>query len=212
MGTIINCKYCGKERHYLRNNKEIFCSRECAFAHKARPPKTKILSECPNCGRIFSGRLKNSYCSDDCRKEKARKNDYLNAKRKKVISTYICSQCGAITETRYGVKRRNFCSYECGLKFSRKIEKAKRRARLTGCICERVDPIAVFNRDRWRCQLCKKKLKPFNRGTYKDSAPELDHIIPLSRGGDHSYQNTQCVCRKCNAKKSSKEIGQLRLF
>lgn len=70
----------------------------------------------------------------------------------------------------------------------------------------------VFQRDGWRCQLCGKKLNPKHRGTYKDDAPELDHIIPWAAGGEHSYRNTQLACRKCNEEKGSEEMGQLRLF
>lgn len=33
---------------------------------------------------------------------------------------------------------------------------------------------------------------------------EVDHIIPLSRGGKHCIENVQPLCRSCNAKKSDK--------
>lgn len=32
----------------------------------------------------------------------------------------------------------------------------------------------------------------------------LDHIVPISKGGPHTYSNTQCLCRDCNLKKSDK--------
>jgi hypothetical protein len=31
----------------------------------------------------------------------------------------------------------------------------------------------------------------------------------MSRGGGHTYENTQCACRKCNAIKLDKALGQL---
>ena len=77
---------------------------------------------------------------------------------------------------------------------------------------ERVDPYVVFRRDKWRCQLCKGKAPEAKRGTYDDDAPELDHIITLSEGGEHSYRNTQCACRKCNGEKSGRSMGQLLLL
>jgi 5-methylcytosine-specific restriction endonuclease McrA len=74
---------------------------------------------------------------------------------------------------------------------------------------EAVDPIKVFKRDRWRCQLCgRKTLK--QHGNTPDS-PELDHIVPLALGGEHTYVNTQCLCRDCNGKKGARVAGQLRL-
>jgi hypothetical protein len=38
---------------------------------------------------------------------------------------------------------------------------------------------------------------------------EIDHIIPLSKGGRHDEDNFQVLCRTCNRKKSNKfEIGK----
>lgn len=38
--------------------------------------------------------------------------------------------------------------------------------------------------------------------------PELDHMDPLSRGGDHSIRNIIIVCRKCNQFKKSKPFNE----
>ena len=34
--------------------------------------------------------------------------------------------------------------------------------------------------------------------------PTLDHILPLSRGGLHTYDNTQLLCQSCNSRKKDK--------
>lgn len=77
---------------------------------------------------------------------------------------------------------------------------------------EAVNPIKVFERDGWRCQLCKRPTPRKLRGSLDDRAPELDHILPVSVGGEHSYLNTQCACRACNAAKSNKPMGQMLLI
>lgn len=33
---------------------------------------------------------------------------------------------------------------------------------------------------------------------------EIDHIIPLSKGGSNKLENKQALCQKCNNKKSDK--------
>lgn len=97
-------------------------------------------------------------------------------------------------------------------KAGRKIHKAIRRARERGAYCERVDPISVFDRDKWKCRLCGVNTPRKKRGSTDWNAPELDHIVPLSVGGSHTYSNVQCSCRKCNADKSNRPLGQLWLF
>jgi 5-methylcytosine-specific restriction endonuclease McrA len=127
-------------------------------------------------------------------------------KRKQVECT--CKQCG---DAFMGNSRGAYCSDVCRRKAKRN-QKAKRRAVKLGVYYEPVNPVKVFERDGWRCQLCRKKLSPKHKGTMRDDAPELDHIIPWAQGGEHSYRNTQLLCRKCNGEKGAQAIGQLRLF
>lgn len=119
-----------------------------------------------------------------------------------------CRECGERIALRYQDKI--YCSRKCSKRYDDRIKCARRRGRQLGS--EAVDPMVVFERDNWRCQMCYKKTRRSLRGQKKPLAPELDHIIPLSRGGEHTYKNTQCLCYACNNAKGSKEIGQLRLI
>ena len=51
---------------------------------------------------------------------------------------------------------------------------------------------AVFARDEWTCQYCTAP------------AENLDHVIPRSRGGTHTWENVVAACRRCNAKKENR--------
>ena len=51
---------------------------------------------------------------------------------------------------------------------------------------------AVFARDHHRCQYC-------NRG-----AENIDHVVPRSRGGEHTWDNVVASCRACNARKEDR--------
>ncbi len=50
---------------------------------------------------------------------------------------------------------------------------------------------AVFARDNWSCQYCGA------------TAENLDHVIPRSRGGEHTWENVVAACRRCNARKEN---------
>ncbi|MFA5769826.1 MAG: HNH endonuclease signature motif containing protein [Bacteroidales bacterium] len=183
-------------------------------------PRKKRDPHCAICGKEISGRLK--YCSDECRKQKGRDYYYANHQHSleiakiKYISKwqppapFACQECGKLHQPAYGDTRTSFCSDRCSRKHTRREH--KKRAEENGVFYEYVNPRKVFERDGWRCQLCKKKLNPKHRGTIRDDAPELDHIIPWAQSGEHSYRNTQCTCRKCNEAKGAALQGQLRMF
>jgi len=39
-------------------------------------------------------------------------------------------------------------------------------------------------------------------GSFKDLT--IDHILPISRGGQHTFSNLCCCCRKCNEEKGNR--------
>lgn len=107
------------------------------------------------------------------------------------------------------------CSPECSDINARRMRVAKEKVRThrkRGIQAQPVDPFRVFDRDSWRCQLCGVRTDRAKRGTSHPKAPELDHILPLAAGGAHSYENTQCSCRRCNNAKRARPVGQMRLF
>lgn len=57
---------------------------------------------------------------------------------------------------------------------------------------------AVFARDGWVCQYCGA------------AAENLDHVVPRSRGGAHTWENVVAACRRCNSRKENRgphEVG-----
>jgi 5-methylcytosine-specific restriction endonuclease McrA len=114
----------------------------------------------------------------------------------RVLATAAAKKRGRVSPAHHAARRR---------------AKAWRRAIERGAEAERFDPFEVFERDKWRCHLCGIKTPKRLRGTHEDNAPELDHIVPLAAGGEHSRRNTACSCRKCNGLKADRPLGQLRL-
>jgi 5-methylcytosine-specific restriction endonuclease McrA len=58
---------------------------------------------------------------------------------------------------------------------------------------------AVFARDGHRCQYCNR------------AAENIDHVVPRSRGGAHSWENVVASCRSCNARKEDRMLSDTGL-
>lgn len=74
-----------------------------------------------------------------------------------------------------------------------------------------VKPRGVFERDGWRCHVCKRKTHKVFSLHDPRSATVDHHPIPLSKGGDHDWHNVRCCCFECNSLKGAKWDGQRRL-
>jgi 5-methylcytosine-specific restriction endonuclease McrA len=57
--------------------------------------------------------------------------------------------------------------------------------------------LEVFERDEWVCHLCGKLIERWRRGNDWMRAT-LDHVIPLSKGGAHTYDNVRAAHWRCN--------------
>ena len=57
----------------------------------------------------------------------------------------------------------------------------------------------VLRRDRHRCVYCA------------GHATTVDHIVPLSRGGQNTWQNTAAACTRCNTVKANRTPQEARM-
>lgn len=55
----------------------------------------------------------------------------------------------------------------------------------------------IMHRDRFRCAYCGSK------------ATTVDHVVPRSRGGAHTWQNCVACCSKCNHRKADRLLAEL---
>ncbi|GGG27508.1 hypothetical protein GCM10007304_46670 [Rhodococcoides trifolii] len=84
---------------------------------------------------------------------------------------------------------------------------AYNRAVSFGVPAELVIAREVFERDRWRCHICNRVVPKKLRGTrvlggaYDPLAPVVDHVVPLSKGGPHTFENCKTAHWTCNARK-----------
>lgn len=204
---LARCAEC--HRKYDNQNKKKYKDRIVEYAKKYRENNLKnkikegLLSlvtpcKCVTCGKGFvkKGTKSSEFCSKEC---------FVRKVFVKKEVERVCKSCGAM----FIGKHPGNC-LDCRNKITKQYAKAykkKRKASVRTAATQLVIDRKVFDRDKWRCKSCNCKVQKENM--YADNAAEVDHIVPISLGGPHSYSNTQTLCRRCNGAKSNKYSGQL---
>jgi hypothetical protein len=135
--------------------------------------------------------------------------------RQRAPRVFVCGTCtrcgnGYVAEDYTDTAR--YCSIGC----ARRVAKQRRRSRKRAAYIADVSPARIYERDGWRCQLCRKKVRR-DKVVPHPMAPVLDHIIPLAAGvedgGVHAPHNVQCAHFMCNSIKRDRVSDvQLALF
>lgn len=204
------CRGCARAFKPRKRENSNYCSRECAFRNsehwrrkvEVAPKFSRVFFPvCRACGHQFLSRRKGvRVCSPSCYSafERDRSRQMNVAKRAPFLTPRRCPECGVDFTPKYGQKARRFCSVEHGDRHHARLQRRRRDERLIRNGLERFNELEVLARDGWRCCLCGIETPRELRGTFDPRAPEIDHIIPVSRGGPHTRRNTQCACRRCN--------------
>lgn len=217
------CKPCRKEK----DNKKVRCKdKEKQAAERYAPKRSAMyrqrildkmiednassdvyIQKCKVCGKVETLRKKpkTEFC-----KQHARKHPTLGRKLVHRDRESTCPKCGVVHVCKRKVGMCPKCSKE-HRKITHKKHQHKRRAIIRGAkrgIAFSYD--AIYKRDKWMCKLCGCKVQ--KKDIYADNAGEIDHIVPVSKGGLHIPSNVQVLCRACNQSKSDRTIGQLSVF
>lgn len=153
-------------------------------------------------------------------REEKRKNLELE-EQLRLDAIHTCKQCGCDYTIRQYMKstgssyRRNsgYCSATCREEHKKLMDKKRRgkhsdnhleRAKKLGLPAERgVTLKKLYERDGGVCQICGLACIYSGNGL-SDLYPSIDHIIPMSKGGGHTWTNVQLAHRICNSVKSAK--------
>jgi 5-methylcytosine-specific restriction endonuclease McrA len=217
------CQHCAVRFDWTRakpGRPPQFCSRECANAPKPTP--------CAVCGEVVlkdttKGASRRSVCSTMCRYfvqygrwQSQPWTPPVSKRRIAAARKLAAAEAGLRGSTWYAGPCRTCgspfvfnqpnsaaCSEKCAAKYHRDL----RRARKSGAYVAPVYRAKVYQRDRWTCQLCGKKVKR-NAVVPHPLAPTIDHVIPLAAGGTHEPANCQTAHFICNARKSAAGGGE----
>lgn len=180
------CKECGKE---LKGGQRVYCSNECE-----NNSNTKL---CVQCGAEFISYIPGAkFCSDICR------NNHIKqiCNKNRIDYTKTCIECGKTFKT----YRSNqiCCSGKCSDKRENRLRDLNRRHKLreNGKVDYSITLKKLFERDKGICHICGKKVNvcvDANDNEYGS----IDHVLPVSKGGTHTWDNVKLAHRICNSLK-----------
>jgi len=168
---------------------------------------------CRTCGVFFYDNIpdlchhngvKELYCSVSCETK----------------ASFECIVCGenyivglphsSLFDTLRILRLQSICSLECREEFktekaieSNYISRAKIRASKYGVgFDQTITRKLVFEKDNGKCYLCDTETHLENlKESYQPKLSTVDHIIPISKGGSHTWENVRNCCLKCNITK-----------
>lgn len=163
-----------------------------------------------------------SFFWDNQRRLKGAERDFCSIKCQEKVEKY-CITCGThyvVGRARRGWRNTDrlsgFCTPECAAEHYEK--EAKDRAYLHGVkkrfeqynspaeFDESVTRRAVFDRDGGKCYICGKATNWVRQGDWDPSLANLDHKIPVSKGGSHTWENVALSCQLCNTRKGARNL------
>lgn len=230
----IKCKTCGhiQERHANSNCERIMICDNCVElerierrverlkakqiekANKVRKENEYTETICVECSKTFLRAGNNQrYCSNEC---------YTNAH--KVIHNKICKECGNSFNTYHDGNL--YCSDKCRRKCLNRMHTTSKdkRIRRNGKPDYSISLKKLYNMHKGICYICGKQCNPKDieiteEGYYiaGESYPSIDHVIPIAKGGTHTWDNVKLAHRHCNSVKRDsifyqEDNRQFRIF
>lgn len=195
------CAHCGSEMKARRSDRK-YCGATACQEVRQRADRDAVEAskgprpECRNCGKQMPRREDAVYC--DARPCRTAKYHAKQATRPR------CSELGCGSP----VIAKGLCgSHYSKVWRSENLDRSRdnrraRKARVRDAFVEPVLASEVFERDGWICGLCSSPIP--RDAVWPDLlSPSVDHIVPLSRGGEHSMANVQASHLSCNSRKQA---------
>lgn len=207
-GVEATCRWCAAPFWSHYKGAKWYCSTTCAGTARYYDGAATLVpwAVCLSCRTWFLARHGRRTCgSGTCR-------------YRLTTSTTVAVTCRRCGET-YEAKRTRgpYTCTDCVAAAhadARRSGKRRRRARKRGLPSDSYRPAEIFERDRWTCQICHRRVAR-TKVVPHPRAPTIDHIVPLAdplTPGDVRI-NVQCAHFLCNSRKSAGAANdQLRLL
>lgn len=200
-------RYCLNCNSELESNQKEYCSKQCKIKHKT---KEYI---CHHCNNKFNSTREKKYCSKECQLEANKKQ--MRERKKKLFIPELkkCKYCNNEFITQFK-KSKTYCSDECKRKMNNllsKLHDGKRAERIqrNGKIHNDITLKKLYKKHKGLCSICGEKCDYEDYSISKEgyfiansNYPSIDHIIPIAKGGTHTWNNVQLAHRICNSIKN----------
>jgi 5-methylcytosine-specific restriction endonuclease McrA len=185
-GLYSCCKSCHRKktkRYYEENRAKVLeRSRRYQQEHPEKRKEARYKWEAKNPGNLAE--RKKRYRKRHARKLKAEWAAYYEENRERILA----QKAEYREENREAIyARRDWEKHEEGLR--------RRRAKKLEAYVAAVVSDEIVKRDQGICGICSKPIM---------GKLELDHVIPLARGGTHEPDNVQLAHSSCNRKKHAR--------
>lgn len=166
---------------------------------------------CDNCERIAREQRQRERQREEA--ERIRVNvreqfvrDARKLKRQTQVAMRKCSECESLFFTANAYQK--FCSLECQQRSMNRKSKDKRLHKIKErYIDSNITWQKLYEKEHGICYLCGKPVD-INDYEYRgetfiagNNYPSIDHVVALSKGGTHSWDNVRLAHRLCNSLK-----------
>ena len=207
---VVRCRQCGRtfERQFHIFRDVVNGTWQCG-------------NECPLCrsDRLKAEQEQRETVRKAEREREAQKRTQHKAERlsrtvgdelTKRLAIHVCKNCGKeFCQMVTGYNSQLYCSEACQKRwFCRKANEKRYRKLMTRRHDTDITLDKLFKRDKGICYLCGRNCDwtdgEQKNGTFiaGDNYPSVDHVIPVSKGGTHTWDNIRLACRRCNFMKS----------
>jgi hypothetical protein len=116
------------------------------------------------------------------------------------VKQFRCVCCRKAFTRKTEAKRLSYCSAECSRKVQRHKGKVSRRLRIESGPVHYIPLGRLIRRDKGICHICGEAVRR-DVDVQHDMAPSRDHVLPLAKGGTHTWGNVRLAHRICNSLK-----------
>lgn len=183
------CEVCGRvfqSNKGCRTRTPRYCSRGCAGKAHAK------IKTCAYCGKEFYDWTKEKYCSKECANA-ALRGAPLSADHRRKLSEARKASAKCKGANLYNWKG-GAATYAARMKAHNQRRRSRLKLQLDNLYLK-----LLLKAQGNRCFYC---------GEDMGDTPSLEHLTPVSRGGDNQRYNLVYACKSCNSKKHDKTLEE----